>query len=425
MTQITTTPASSYTRRRNTRGRTRLLSASIVLSLGAALLSACGMGQAGGTGGEAHIALVLPISGPFSRQGNLVKRGAEMAADEINAAGGLKALGGAKIVLDAHDAGGTVETAVSAANRALARNRPTAGIGAWASSLTLGVTEVAERKRVPWLTVSFADQITARGFTYVYQTSPVSSLSARDGLKGFQEIAADAGHPVRTVALVGDNTAASQGFLDAVKTKVAPALGLKVITTQQWTPPLREGSSIANALVKAKPDAIIYSPATFSDSSVALRAFDQFGVDAPIIGNGAALVLPEYLKNLGGNRVEGLMTVVGGHPGKGTEDLVSKFSERTGEPFMTQDALSGYYHVWLIKEAIEAAKSSDPTAVNNALKRIDLREGPAATMSGGRVRFDESGRRKEATPLIVQWQDGKPVTVWPADAAVAKPEFAG
>src|SRR6058998_4434755 len=113
---------------------------------------------------DLRIALVVPLSGRWARQGQLKKMGAEMAITEINAQGGIKALGGAKIVLREADAGDSVEKAVSAAQRVLSREKISAGIGAWLSSFTLGVTEVAERLEVPWLSLSYADSITERGF---------------------------------------------------------------------------------------------------------------------------------------------------------------------------------------------------------------------------------------------------------------------
>src|SRR5262245_50103890 len=72
---------------------------------------------------DLKVALVAPLSGRWARQGQLKKMGAEMAIDEINAAGGVKALGGAKIVLREADAGDSVEKAVSAAQRALTRDK--------------------------------------------------------------------------------------------------------------------------------------------------------------------------------------------------------------------------------------------------------------------------------------------------------------
>jgi branched-chain amino acid transport system substrate-binding protein len=103
---------------------------------------------------------------------------------------------------------------------------------------------------------------------------------------------------------------------------------------------------------------------------------------------------------------------------KGQDELVRKFKQRTGEPFMTQDPLCTYAHVWLIKEAIEQAKSADPKAIRDALAKIDISSGPAVSaFYPARVRFDERGRRVGATPLIVQWQDGEPFTVVPTAVA--------
>jgi branched-chain amino acid transport system substrate-binding protein len=74
--------------------------------------------------------------------------------------------------------------------------------------------------------------------------------------------------------------------------------------------------------------------------------------------------------------------------------------------------------VWLIKEAIEQAKSADPKALRDALAKIDLTSGPAASsFYPPRIKFDERGRRVGAVPLIVQWQDGEPYTVVPTAVA--------
>src|SRR5262245_66668026 len=57
------------------------------------------------------IAVIIPLSGPCARQGTLVKFGAETAINEINATGGIKALGGAKLALGGIDAGDASEDA--------------------------------------------------------------------------------------------------------------------------------------------------------------------------------------------------------------------------------------------------------------------------------------------------------------------------
>jgi branched-chain amino acid transport system substrate-binding protein len=406
----------------------RSISIAAAVALGTFALAGCSVDAETPEGAvpDVHIAAVLPLSGAIARQGTLQLEGAQLAVDEINEAGGIEALGGAQLVLDVEDAGATVEDAVSAANRALSGALPAAGVGAWASSLTLGVTEVSERAHVPWVTLSFADSITDRGFHYVFQSSPVASQIATTGLSDFLEVVATGGDEVKRVALVGDNTAASAAFLDAVQNVSAPNLDLEVVTRQDWTPPLTDASGIASALRSAAPDAIIFTSVSLSDTTLVLNALSQFDIHVPFIANGAGILLPEYLEGVGADAMEGITTIVGSNPGKNSDDLVARFVEASGEPWMTQDAISGYSEIWIIKEALEAAGSADPEDVAEALRGLDISEGPAAQyLSGGRVRFDEVGHRTDAAPVLVQWQHGVPVTIWPEDVAVATPQVTG
>ena len=367
---------------------------------------------------DVKIALVAPLSGRWARQGQLKKMGAEMAIDEINSQGGIKALGGAKIVLREADAGDSVEKAVSAAQRVLTREKISAGIGAWLSSFTLGVTEVAERIQVPWLTLSYADSITERGFKYTFQTSPVSSAQAEQALDLVSDLAKRNNRPLKKAAVVGDNTAATVFFFKPLREKLLAAKGIELVVDEVWTPPLPDGTPIVQKIRTTQPDIVFYGATNFSDSIQVLQKVKEFNVKTHIQGVGAWLVTPEYVKTVGKEALDSIQTVVAAHPLKGQEELVKKFVQRTGEPFMTQDPLCTYAHVWLIKEAAEQARSADPKAIRDALAKIDLSSGPAANaLYPGRIRFDERGRRVGAVPLIVQWQGGEPFTVVPAAVA--------
>jgi branched-chain amino acid transport system substrate-binding protein len=367
---------------------------------------------------DVKIALVAPLSGRWARQGQLKKMGAEMAIEEINSQGGIKALGGAKIVLREADAGDSVEKAVSAAQRVLTREKISAGIGSWLSSFTLGVTEVAERLQVPWLSLSYADSITERGFKYTFQTSPVSSLQAEQALDLVTDLAKKNNRPIKKAAIVGDNTAATVFFFKPLREKLLSAKGIELVVDEVWTPPLADATAIAQKLRATQPDIVFYGATNFPDSIQVLQKVKEFSVKSPIQGVGAWLVTPEYVKTVGKEMLDSIQTVVAAHPVKGQEELVKKFVQRTGEPFMTQDPLCTYSHVWLIKEAIEQAKSADPKAIRDALAKIDLPSGPAtAAFQPARVKFDERGRRVGAAPLIVQWQGGEPFTVVPIAAA--------
>jgi branched-chain amino acid transport system substrate-binding protein len=95
--------------------------------------------------------------------------------------------------------------------------------------------------------------------------------------------------------------------------------------------------------------------------------------------------------------------------------------KKTGEPWITQDSLSTYGDMWILKEALEKAGAADKRKVAEAIRAMDTREGSAKFFPGGRMKFDEQGRRIDADLIIVQWQNGVPVTVYPEASAVAKP----
>jgi branched-chain amino acid transport system substrate-binding protein len=396
----------------------RSLSRMLVIVLALALVAPALFIRPAPAAEDVKIALVAPLSGRWARQGQLKKMGADMAIEEINSQGGIKALGGAKLVLREADAGDSVEKAVSAAQRVLTREKISAGIGSWLSSFTLGVTEVAERLQVPWLSLSYADSITERGFKYTFQTSPVSSLQAEQALDLVTELAKRNNRPIKKAGIVGDNTAASMFFYKPLREKLLAAKGIELIVDDVWTPPLADATAIVQKLRSSQPDIVFYGATNFPDSIQVLQKVKEFSVKSPIQGVGAWLVTPEYVKAVGKEVLDNIQTVVASHPMKGQDELVKKFKQRTGEPFMTQDPLCTYAHVWLIKEAIEQAKSADPKAIRDALAKVDISAGPAVSaFYPPRVKFDERGRRVGATPLIVQWQDGEPYTVIPTAVA--------
>ena len=132
---------------------------------------------------EVKIAMIMPLSGPWARSGLLEQMGARMAVDDVNAAGGIKSLGGAKLTMVEFDAGDSSEKAKDAAQRMVAQEPDLAGgWGGWLSSFVLSITEVTERAELPWLTQGYSDLITGRGFNYVVQSSPTADTQAEGTL---------------------------------------------------------------------------------------------------------------------------------------------------------------------------------------------------------------------------------------------------
>ncbi len=382
-------------------------------------LSALGIGTASAQQSEVKVALIAPLSGPWARQGDLVRKGAEMAVDDINNAGGIKSLGGAKLKLIVADTGDTPEKAKNAAQRLLSQEPDlVAGEGAWLSSFTLAVTEVTERAELPWFTLSYSDQITNRGFHYVFQTSATGDRQTALMLPTIVDLAKSAtGKTPATVALVSDNTAAPVSIVKPMREGGLAKYGIKAVADEVYTPPI-----IAKVRA-ARPDFAFVISTSVPDDSLLLQKLAEMGIGAsklPAVSNGSHMVTPELLKTAGAEVMEDTLVTIANWPLKGSEELVERFKKRTGEPWMTQDSLCDYGHIWIIKEALEKAGAADRRKVADAVRAMDTTTGAAQYFAGNHVKFDDKGRRVDAPLVIVQWQKGVPVTVFPVEASTAK-----
>lgn len=372
---------------------------------------------------DVKVGLLVPLSGLYARPGAVMRMGAEMAIDHINAAGGVKALGGAKLKLVVLDSGDSTEKAKNAAQRMVAQETDmVAASGSYLSSFTLAVTEVTERARLPVLTLSYSDLITTRGFKYVFQTSATAGAQAEMALPVMLKLAEANGSKPRTVAIVTDNTGASVASVKPMRERLLKELGLQLVVDETWTPPLADATPLIQKVRAARPDLLFALPTAVSDAKLILEKLNEFGLGQgrlPTVGFGIVMAEPDMLKTMDAAQLEGLMLAVGSWGSKGHEKLIAELKTRYKEPWMTQNAISTYADMWVIKDALEAAGKADREAVAVALRKID--SGPSRFYPGGRIKFDDMGRRVDAGLNIIQWQKGVPVTVYPPELAVVAP----
>ena len=373
---------------------------------------------------EVKVALVVPLSGPWARNGELHLKGAQLAVDEINAAGGIKALGGARMKLVVGDAGDSTEKAKNAMQRIVSQNPDlSGGTGAFVSSFTLAVTEISERAEIPWLTLSYSDQITNRGYKYVFQTSPTASKQSSDALPVVMEVArlAQVATP-KTIGIIMDNTASPVSFTKPMREGGFDKLGLKLVVDETFTPPLSDATSLVQKVRNARPDMLLVLTTNVPDTKLVLEKLNEMGLGKgrlPIITNGGHMGAPELLTAVGKDLMEGVMVAIANWGGKGQEELIRTFRAKTNEPWMTQDSISTYGDIELLKDAMEKAASADPKKIAEALRTMDSSSGAARFFPGQRLKFDANGRRVDASLVILQWQGGEPKPVFPPALATA------
>jgi branched-chain amino acid transport system substrate-binding protein len=376
---------------------------------------------------EVEVGLIAPMSGPYARQGQVMKMAADMAIETINRQGGIKSMGGAKFKLSVFDAGDSVERAKNAAQRMVA-NSPNLVVatGAYLSSFTLAVTEVTERAELPVVTFSYSDLITSRGFKYVFQTSATGVQQAEGSLPALMEMAEKAsGKRPQTIGIVMDNTAASVSFVKPMRDHQFAKLGLKLVVDETFTPPLANATPLIQKVRSARPDILILLPTVISDAKLLLEKMNEFGLGRgklPTIANGAAILDPDLRTNMNIEQLEGVMAVVANWTTSAQKEFVAEVKAKTNEPWPTQHFVTTYGDILIFKAALEAAGKADRKAVAQALRTMNLSGGAANFFPGnGKLRFEESGRRADASLLIVQWQKGVPITVYPPKDALASP----
>jgi len=395
-----------------------------VLALAAGLALA-GMGAQVGAQ-TMKIGALFPFSGSFAAFGQDCYRGLELAVEERNARGGVR---GTRIELVKADATDTSQ-AVSEARRLVTVVKAQAVFGTYASSLSYAATQVTELAGVPYFELTgTADDITGRGYKYVYRYSPNASYVADGTMVALEKIVAP-GLGVdpkdMKIAFVHED-----GIYGATVVKrqqaIAKEKGYQVVNVLPYSAKSVDMSAIVLKLKAAGAEVIM--PTSYeSDTILLMRQLDaaKYAPKA-IIGTGGGWSLETTAKALGG-RLDGTFsadfpsTAMNEAGAPGLKDFLEKYQARYGSLPSSSYGLVAYVGAHQSFDALEKAKSMDKDDIREAVLALDVAVGGTAV--GWGVKFGQDGQNTRAFPAVLQWQNGKRLTVYPKDAAIAEPVFA-
>ena len=362
---------------------------------------------------EVNIGAIFPTTGEHARPGQIALHAAQMAAEDINAAGGVKALGGARINVISTDLRSDDKVTRTETERIITSNKLTAINGAYASALSLVASEVTERSKIPFITGSIANQLVERDFKYIFQGSPRASMFG----EGQVYMAAEAAGDQKKVAVVYENTANGTSTSKGIQ-ETAEKAGLEVTLFEAYERSFTDAGPLVNK-IKASGAGVLFPVSYLNDTVLIVRTMKQQNVRIPIIAGGAGVLLPDFGRTFGEDS-NGVLTVGAWNWDMSDEarTVDQKYRARHGE-FIHEYAGETYCYMYVLHNAIERAASADPEAVREALTKTDIRDGFGAMMPGGRIEFDDKGWNKHVFTLGMQWQNGELVTVYPAEAAKA------
>ncbi len=369
---------------------------------------------------EVVIGHIHPLSGFLAFDGKELENGVKLAVKEINEAGGIKSLGGAKLKLLAADSEGKPDVAIREVER-LYKSGAVAITGCYQSSVTLVATQIAEKFKIPFVvSVAVADKITARGFKYTFRIQPNAEQMASQAVKHLAEIIQASGSSAKTIAYLHDNTAFGKP-LSAHVANFAPKYGLKVIEDVPYSPRAADVSTEVGKIKAAGAD-IILDTGYFGDGVRVYKTMMDLRVKAQAImgcANGA-FSHPKFIKELG-SITENVMD--GNYRANPLSPLTKKAFANYKATYgneMGASTVFSYQATYVIADAIERAGSTDRTAIRDALAKTNMTN---HILPQGPIVFGKDGQNVNAQAVVTQIQGGVVKVVWPRKYAEAEPVF--
>lgn len=369
------------------------------------------------------IALYAPLSGSQADVGAFNKNAVEMAVADVNAAGGIKALSGARLRLVTVDSTSDPATAVSAAQRLVGTTKVTAAVGMGISPLTIPAQPVFERAQVPFLVHSIAPQITTSGYHYTFRMAPTGTQFGETQVAFFKGLNAVYHLGLTRAAVIYENSAYGTSTAEPIKA-LAKNAGIDLALFTSYPHGLTDASSIVTEIRKANAQ-VLFPVGYTTDAELIINTMAVQRIHPLIIGGGAGFIWPAMGKDLG-SKMDGLTSVASWNWDsthiKQRPDLwavVTRYQKQYGT-FMPEHAGMAYAEVWAVVEAINTAKSADAAKIQEQLHALDFTHGAMTLMQPGHVKFDATGQNVYAHPVMVQWEGGAPHTVYPAQDASRK-----
>ena len=354
--------------------------------------------------------------------------GAQIAADEINAKGGVL---GRKIEIVTYDNKSSSADSVRAFQRAVSEDKVSAVIASYISEVVLALEPWAARLKMPLITPGAASNEITKAIhndydknKYTFHGYLTSAAQAQLVCDAAKDLLVD-GLKLKSVAIMSEDAAWTKP-LDVGYEACLPKAGLTVVEHIRFSPDTTDFTPIFNNIESKKPDVIVTGI-----SHVGVQPTVQWKnqqVPIPMFGISAQAFSPTFWNDTNG-AADGVPTLAVATSDVAvtpkTKPFAAAFQAKYGRP-PAYTGYTAYDEVYIITEAIKRAGSTDPDKMVAEMEKTKY-EGTIGTIEFY-GRDDEFTHGIKSGPgyvtgLVFQWQNAKQVTVWPAKIAEGKLEF--
>lgn len=313
---------------------------------------------AGGGSGEILVGEYGSLTGPQATFGQSNHNGVMMAADEINAAGGIN---GRKIKVLTEDDQSKTEEAANAVTKLISQNSVTAILGEVASSCSIAAAPICQSNKVPMISPSSTnDDVTKKG-DYIFRTCFTDSYQGENIAK----YVAQQLHLKRAAILTDVKNDYSTG-LTRVITQTFTQLGGQIVGNQSYSNGDSDFRSQLTAIKGMNPQ-VIFVPGYYTDIGQIAQQARDLGITVPLAG-GDGWESPKLIE-IGGKALEGCFYTnhyFYGDPAPLVRNFVQRYKDRYGQ---TPDAMAalGYDAMKVLADAMKRAKKLDGPTLRDAI----------------------------------------------------------
>lgn len=365
------------------------------------------------------VGAINPYSGATALYGDEVTRGYELAADAVNAEGGVL---GRQVEIVRGNATNPQE-GIAAVEQLAGRDNVDVFIGTYLSAVSQVASEAAlNYNRLYWDTNALATNLTERGLPNFVRSGPYSiSFADRSVEFVVEAIAGALGKQPSELTVWIEHEESIYGTSIAERQKEGfQAAGVQVLGVGAHN---FQAIDLTDSVLRARDAGsdVWIQTGYVPDGNLLLRtARDQgFSPAATVfVGTGDT---HETLEAMGADGVEGLTVVSYPRPdiseefGPGSGAYLEAYRAKYNQDPIAPQSMAAFVGLKTMAEAVNAAGSAEPEAVRAALATLDKPESSYETGFG--VLFDENAQNVRAFPTVIQWQEGRQVTVYPVSAA--------
>jgi branched-chain amino acid transport system substrate-binding protein len=365
------------------------------------------------------IGVLHPVTGALAYSGNLSRLGAQIAIDEINAAGGIKSMGGAKIQTVLGDAQSQPQVGAAEVEK-MNEGGVSAIVGSYASAICLATTQAAAKYNIPHIVdVGVADQIVQRGLKNTFRFGPGYKIITEAAINNLHIMNTVAGKPARTVMIIHEESLFGTGTANLLTSQL-PGMGYEVKEVIKHANPTRDFNNIVLRMKSVNPDIVI--PANYyNEYALLVRTMKQQNVQPKAIFSvlGGAASSFKFVKEFA-DAANGVIDVNHWYNAKDKRSIaLRKKVEGMKDQFYTYEVFLNYQSVYLLVDAIERAKSAKREDIIAAMEKSTWDK---HFMPYGPTKF-VNGQNTGAAPVTLQVQKGDIKVIMPNTLAEAAPVF--